>query len=157
MGDTALTTTEQKERDDLLKALEKKIAIALVTQALLKVAKGTAVCELVADVLKQLGAEHDLCEAIIRRDELRARDGYHGPRLKQPIPKELRWLIWERDNFTCHYCGSRRNLTVDHKHPEKAGGTLDSSNLLTACKTCNCRKRTKSYEQFMQEVGRGRN
>ena len=59
---------------------------------------------------------------------------------KQLIPNELRWEIWDRDNFTCAVCGSRRNLTIDHIVPERRGGTLNPSNLQTLCKSCNSRK-----------------
>jgi rubredoxin len=59
---------------------------------------------------------------------------------KQPIPADLRWEVYERDNFTCRKCGARRFLSVDHIHPESRGGTLDLSNLQTLCKSCNSRK-----------------
>lgn len=37
----------------------------------------------------------------------------------------------------CKYCGSRENLTIDHKHPISLGGTDEISNLQTLCKECN--------------------
>lgn len=65
-----------------------------------------------------------------------------GPlrRSKVTIPPELRWQIWERDDFRCRICGVRSNLSVDHIHPESLGGTLDPDNLQTLCKSCNSRK-----------------
>jgi 5-methylcytosine-specific restriction endonuclease McrA len=59
---------------------------------------------------------------------------------KETIPAELRWAVWERDNFTCRHCGSRRNLTVDHIYPESKGGKLTMENCQTLCKPCNSRK-----------------
>lgn len=59
---------------------------------------------------------------------------------KQPIPDELRWAVWERDNFTCQHCGSRQFLSVDHIFAESRGGTMTLDNLQTLCKTCNSRK-----------------
>lgn len=59
---------------------------------------------------------------------------------KETIPFDLRWSIWERDNFTCQSCGSRSNLAVDHILAESKGGTLDPENLQTLCKPCNSRK-----------------
>ena len=59
---------------------------------------------------------------------------------KETIPSELRWEIWERDNFTCQHCGKRKNLSIDHITPESKGGTLDKKNLQTLCKSCNSKK-----------------
>lgn len=61
-------------------------------------------------------------------------------RRKEKITDELRWEIFERDNFTCQICGVRRCLTIDHIHPEILGGTLDKENLRTLCRRCNARK-----------------
>lgn len=59
---------------------------------------------------------------------------------KLPIPAEIRWAVWERDNFTCQHCGSRKNLTIDHIFPESRGGEMTMENAQTLCKTCNSRK-----------------
>jgi hypothetical protein len=59
---------------------------------------------------------------------------------KEIIPSEIRWVIWERDNFTCKICGSRKYLSIDHIIPESKGGKLIESNLQTLCKSCNSRK-----------------
>lgn len=61
-------------------------------------------------------------------------------RKKETIPYALRWQVWERDNFTCKHCGTRRDLSVDHIIPESCGGTLDLDNLQTLCRPCNSRK-----------------
>jgi hypothetical protein len=63
---------------------------------------------------------------------------------KLPIPIELRWQIWERDNFTCQRCGARRYLTIDHIYPERLGGTLAAENLQTLCASCNSQKGSKA-------------
>lgn len=76
-----------------------------------------------------------------------ARRGRHGAAsTKEHIPSEIRWAVWERDNFTCKHCGTRKHLSVDHIHPESAGGTLDMRNLQTLCKPCNSRKYNKLPE-----------
>lgn len=59
---------------------------------------------------------------------------------KTPIPAALRWLVWERDNFTCQHCGSRKHLSVDHVIPESKGGMMVIANLQTLCTPCNSKK-----------------
>ena len=60
--------------------------------------------------------------------------------LKTPIPPEIRWLVWERDNFTCQHCGSRKHLAVDHILAESKGGMMVLANLQTLCGRCNSKK-----------------
>lgn len=62
---------------------------------------------------------------------------------KNYIPESLRWEIFERDNYTCQNCGSRRCLTIDHIKPQKHGGTSEKENLRTLCRSCNSKKGTK--------------
>ena len=58
--------------------------------------------------------------------------------------------ILARDRHTCHYCGSKENLTLDHIIPRcKGGARWDSSNVVTACRTCNQEKGSMSYSDFM--------
>lgn len=62
------------------------------------------------------------------------------PYQKAPIPADLRWEVFERDNFTCLRCGSRRLLQADHIVAERKGGPTTLDNLQTLCKPCNVRK-----------------
>ena len=48
--------------------------------------------------------------------------------------------IFKRDNNECQYCGTRRDLTLDHVIPSSKGGQHSWTNLVTACKKCNARK-----------------
>lgn len=59
---------------------------------------------------------------------------------KIPIPQELRWQIFERDNYTCQYCGSTEFLAADHILAESKGGQTVLENMQTLCKTCNSKK-----------------
>ncbi len=59
---------------------------------------------------------------------------------KAKISTNVRWEVWERDNFRCQHCGVRRYLSVDHIVPESCGGGRELSNLQTLCRSCNSRK-----------------
>lgn len=48
--------------------------------------------------------------------------------------------IFRRDNFECQYCGSKKDLTLDHVEPRSKGGKSVWNNLVTACKRCNAKK-----------------
>lgn len=48
--------------------------------------------------------------------------------------------IFKRDGNQCQYCGTSKDLTLDHLIPRSKGGKSTWSNLVTACKTCNARK-----------------
>jgi len=48
--------------------------------------------------------------------------------------------IFKRDNHTCQYCGTGKDLTLDHLIPKAKGGKSSWYNLVTACKKCNARK-----------------
>lgn len=76
------------------------------------------------------------------------------PRTKRQISSKLRFEVYERDGFKCVYCGSRKDLSCDHVTPESKGGATEKGNLVTSCKSCNSRKKTKSLADFW-EVRRG--
>ncbi|MEQ9300617.1 MAG: HNH endonuclease [Cyclobacteriaceae bacterium] len=48
--------------------------------------------------------------------------------------------IFRRDCHECQYCGTHKNLTLDHLIPRSKGGKSTWSNLVTACRRCNARK-----------------
>lgn len=65
----------------------------------------------------------------------------------------LRTAVFERDDYTCQYCGARPRLLtlyragkkhttlhVDHMIPRAHGGRDDITNLVTACRGCNMAK-----------------
>ena len=56
--------------------------------------------------------------------------------------------IMKRDQFMCQYCGSRKNLTLDHVFPKSRGGQSSWTNLLTACHRCNTRKGDRTPEEI---------
>jgi 5-methylcytosine-specific restriction endonuclease McrA len=54
--------------------------------------------------------------------------------------KITRRAVFARDRWTCQYCGSRSNLTVDHVVPRCRGGASSWDNIVTSCAPCNRRK-----------------
>ena len=59
-------------------------------------------------------------------------------------------------NETCYYCGNfteRKDRTVDHKLSLSQGGLHSVSNLVMACRSCNCSKRHKTPEEFFEYLG----
>jgi 5-methylcytosine-specific restriction endonuclease McrA len=54
--------------------------------------------------------------------------------------KITRRAVFARDNWTCQYCGSRSNLTVDHVIPRSKGGGSSWDNIVASCAPCNRRK-----------------
>ena len=55
--------------------------------------------------------------------------------------------IFKRDSHECQYCGTSRDLTLDHLIPRSKGGKSSWTNLVTACKRCNAKKGDNSPEK----------
>lgn len=63
---------------------------------------------------------------------------------------DLRNQLFERDKWTCRYCGERvsaENATLDHLVPISKGGSDAPENLATCCLICNAIKSGKTYEE----------
>ncbi len=67
-----------------------------------------------------------------------------APYRNVPLTKEN---IFRRDGYRCMYCGSSRNLTIDHVIPRSQGGGDTWENLVTACEPCNRRKGSRTPQQ----------
>jgi len=62
---------------------------------------------------------------------------------RSSLSKRTRFAVFERDEFTCQYCGERPPLVVlhlDHIHPVSKGGEDTEENLVTSCVACNAGK-----------------
>ncbi|KAL8515723.1 hypothetical protein ACS0TY_014416 [Phlomoides rotata] len=60
--------------------------------------------------------------------------------------------IFHRDNYTCQYCSSNENLTIDHILPISRGGNWTWENLVAACAKCNSRKGQKTLEEVNMKL-----
>ena len=61
-------------------------------------------------------------------------------RTKVPFSKKN---VMIRDGFVCQYCGSPKELTIDHITPVSRAGKSTFENCVTACKDCNNKKSNK--------------
>ena len=48
--------------------------------------------------------------------------------------------IFKRDGYMCQYCGTAKDLTIDHVVPRSKQGRSTWKNMVTACKSCNSKK-----------------
>lgn len=77
------------------------------------------------------------------------------------IPHRIRMFVFERDNFTCHYCGVKvkckngrgKNVAcVDHVIPRSDPRcTHKINNLVTSCLSCNSKKNDNPYNIYIQQ------
>ena len=75
---------------------------------------------------------------------------FKASRLPAHLWNEIRLRIFERDDYTCQYCGSHGGrLECDHVYPVAKGGGHDDENLATACFKCNRSKRDKTLDEWM--------
>ena len=76
----------------------------------------------------------------------------HYDRLPMKEVKFTRQHLFERDKYTCQYCGgsfSHRELNLDHVIPRDRGGKTSWENIVTSCLHCNTRKGNR----FPHEAG----
>jgi 5-methylcytosine-specific restriction endonuclease McrA len=93
---------------------------------------------------------------------------------KANLGADLWYIVLERDNWTCQYCGVKANpkdydrlryrgvdtiqyeggvvLNVDHIIPRSKGGKNTLDNLKTACFACNQNKKHKKLEDWQSHV-----
>lgn len=82
--------------------------------------------------------EREALEHLI--DDLDAYYAANFPPRSGSVSSERKQLMLLRDGHRCVNCGSRQDLTVDHKIPVSRGGTHDLKNCVTLCHSCNQRK-----------------
>jgi 5-methylcytosine-specific restriction endonuclease McrA len=66
-------------------------------------------------------------------------DSVPSPR-RQPVSREVRLVVFERDGGQCVECGSNFDLQYDHIIPVVMGGATSVENLQLLCAPCNQNK-----------------
>ena len=61
-------------------------------------------------------------------------------------------LLCEAFKNRCIYCHLELPLTADHMIPLSRGGSDNIDNIVPACKSCNSRKYTKTYDEFIEQL-----
>lgn len=80
---------------------------------------------------------------------LRLKDWVNLNRIKVPLNRRN---VFIRDNYTCAYCGSRDDLTVDHVVPKSKGGKDTWDNLVTCCISCNNKKDDRMLHETKMQL-----
>ena len=86
-------------------------------------------------------------EKTLRRERAKARD-----------LRKTRWWQQKIAQKICYYCHqkvARTELTMDHIVPLVRGGRSTKDNLVTACKSCNTKKRTMlpmEWQEYMDSL-----
>jgi len=75
--------------------------------------------------------------------------------IRKQISKRVRFEVFKRDGFVCHYCGAHPPgvlLHVDHIVAVANGGLNDMDNLITSCEPCNLGKGARSLNVIPQSL-----
>lgn len=54
--------------------------------------------------------------------------------------------------WSCAYCGSQENLSVDHVRPISRGGQHNVLNVVPACRRCNSKKGNRRGDRWLKEA-----
>jgi 5-methylcytosine-specific restriction endonuclease McrA len=69
-------------------------------------------------------------------------------------PPVNRREVLRRDRHSCQYCGSQKQLTLDHVVPRSQGGPHTWENIVTACAPCNAQKGARTPVQARMPLQR---
>lgn len=70
---------------------------------------------------------------------------------QRQIDNIIQWQVFERDNYTCQYCGRRGiPMSVDHIVVWEEGGATIIDNLLCTCKKCNRDRGNMAFDKWLE-------
>ena len=99
-----------------------------------------------------IGFVHSIRETIPLPSVIRLAQLIKRPRR---VKKLTRFEIFNRDRFTCQYCGQQtRQLTLDHIQPRYRGGQHTWENVVSACVGCNRRKAGRTPKEANMKLTR---
>jgi 5-methylcytosine-specific restriction endonuclease McrA len=85
-----------------------------------------------------IGSIHSISQTVPLPSVIRLARLIRRPRRERKL---TRFEIFNRDHYTCQYCGQQtRQLTLDHVIPRYRGGQHTWENVVSACVACNRRK-----------------
>jgi 5-methylcytosine-specific restriction endonuclease McrA len=73
----------------------------------------------------------------LERAHAAMRQELNGSPRREPIPRDVRLTVWQRDGGRCVECGSDFELQYDHVIPFSMGGATTAENLQLLCAGCN--------------------
>ena len=99
-----------------------------------------------------LGYVHTIDRTIPLPSVIRLAQMVKRPRRERKL---TRYEIFNRDHYTCQYCGAQsRNLTLDHVLPRFRGGQHTWENVVSACVNCNRHKAGRTPKEANMKLGR---
>lgn len=111
-----------------------------VRRALRLIAKGKVTVEKYSERIIRTVAEDIVVPLVLRLVYL----------VRQIYRKAVTWSkknVMVRDDFTCVYCGTKKNLNIDHVIPQSKGGRNTFENTVTSCVRCNSRKGDRTLRE----------
>ena len=92
-----------------------------------------------------VGLVHSVSESFPLPSVIRLDYMIKRPRVRKKL---TRFEIFNRDRYTCQYCGKEtRQLTLDHVTPRYRGGQHTWENVVTACVPCNRHKAGRTPQE----------
>jgi 5-methylcytosine-specific restriction endonuclease McrA len=90
---------------------------------------------------------HDVMALVVERERRKQRklerahaamhQELNGAPRREPIPRDVRLVVWQRDGGRCVQCAGDFELQYDHVIPFSMGGASSVENLQLLCADCN--------------------